>query len=469
MAIQNYTCPGCGKLRKAPSSQDIARCRICGTTVEKIEGIWLETNTDSNSKNKTFNLVGFLTGFIFILLGFFLIEPISKTSWGQSILNQSFLFWGIVSMLIVSTFTLVIGFFVQRKNAYQVLRYSLLFIFAALIRLSFFENSLPLMQSKIYNSPQTKIDISSDSLMTQQILYTDQELEDLTKLFFELMTDKYLVDDIDKSSNLNVKKTLDTSENNYDYEIIPSESNDRFPASFRISVRDLVETSLQNQYYQERAGGLGLKISEKNDAIAIKDELIQRFENNYEIFESTPQTDNNHWISIKGENYFWVRFLTLDQDFMILEIIRYMNDADARQHKNVMDQVNSSMADENSNPKPLSPQEALACKTNATKLDKKKNQLDELELRLAYLDFGDPRSEEHIEKERSFNKQTQEYNLDLKLYQTGCENNISLDFSTYEQVCDSIDLKGSSKSVPFKNKGNRFCSKFSNFALRIQS
>lgn len=88
-----------------------------------------------------------------------------------------------------------------------------------------------------------------------------------------------------------------------------------------------------------------MKIADKNDAISIKDEIVQRFENDYELFESAPQADNSHWIAIKGKNYYWIRFLTLDQDFMILEIIRYMDDANARQHKNVMEQVNNAMAE----------------------------------------------------------------------------------------------------------------------------
>lgn len=464
MAQENYTCPGCSKLRKAPLGQDIARCRICGTTVEKIEGIWLET--EDKIPKKSFNLIGFLVGIIFILLGFFLSEPIVSTDWGKAILDQSLLFWGIVSLLITSTITLILGFFIERKYAYQILRYSILFIFAALIRLSFVENSLPLMQSKIYN-PASEITVAKSDSSVNQVLYTDEQREDLTMLFFELMTDKYLVDDIDNSSNLLVKKTLDTSENNYEYEITPSKINDRFPNGFRISIRDIVETDLQDQYYEERAGGLGLKISDKENAILIKNEIVKQFEENYELFESISQSDENHWISIKGENYYWIRFLTLEEDFMILEIIRYINDADARQHKEVMEQVRSS-ATTSSTPKPLSPQEAIACKSSANKLDTKKSQINELEIRLAYLDFGDPKSDEHIEKEQLFAKQTQEYKRDLKLYESGCKNNISLDFPTYKQVCTPEDLKSNTASEPFENTGNRFCIRFSEYAEKIK-
>ena len=464
MATQNYTCPGCGKLRKAPSSQDIARCRICGTTVERVENAWIKT--ESEPEKNSINPIHFLAGIIFILLGFFLIEPITSTTWGSPILNQSFLFWGIVSLLVVSTFTLIIGFFINRQHANLILRYSALFILAALVRLSFVESSLPLMQAKIYNPPQSLTVTPADSLLTKATLYTDQERDELTNLFFELMTDKYLVDDIGNSSNLSVKKTLDTSENNYDYEVIPSETNTRFPNSFRISIRDVVETDLQDQYYQERTGGLGLRISTKNDAVTIMNQLVQRFENNYNLFESASQENNAHWISIKGENYFWIRFLTLEQDFMILEVVQYMNDADARQHKKVMEQVNQSRISKNTDPKPLSPQEALACKKSSAKLSVEKNQLEEFELRLAYLDFGDPKSEEHLSKEKEFLKRTKQYELDLKLYKSGCENNISLDFSTFKQVCDSEDLK--TGSVPFTKVINGFCSGFTEYALKIQ-
>lgn len=55
-----------------------------------------------------------------------------------------------------------------------------------------------------------------------------------------------------------------------------------------------------------------------------------------------------------------------------------MDDANARQHKNVMEQVNNAMAEKSASPKPLSPQEALACKQSAADLDAKKKQLDEL-------------------------------------------------------------------------------------------
>jgi len=464
MAQENYTCPGCGKLRKAPLGQDIARCRICGTTVEKIEGIWLET--EDKVPKKSFNLIGFLVGIICILLGFFLSKPIVSTDWGKAILDQSLLFWGIVSVLITSTATLILGFFIERKHANRILRYSLLFIFAALMRLSFVESSLPLSQSEIYNSSSQKVEISPDSLKAEA-LYTYEQREDLTMLFFELMTDKYLVDDIDNSSNLNVKKTLDTSENNYEYEITPSKMNERFPDGFRISIRDIVETDLQDQYYEERAGGLGLKISEKANAILIKNEIVKQFEENYELFESISQSDENHWISIKGENYYWIRFLTLEEDFMILEIIRYMNDADARQHKKVMEQVRST-AIASVTPKPLSPQEALACKSSASKLDIKKSQLNELEIRLTYLDFGDPKSDEHIEKEQLYGKQSKDYKLDLKLYESGCESNVSLDFPTYKQVCTPDDLKSNSGSEPFESTGNRFCIRFPDYAEKIK-
>ncbi len=467
MEKENYICPGCGRIREAPSTQDIARCSLCGTTVEKIEGIWGENRPES--ENTSFDPVHFLTGVVFILLGFFLIVPITDTSWGKPILNQSFVFWGVISLFVISTITLIIGFMIKRKHAYLILRYSFLFVFAALIRLSFVENSLPLMQSEIYNSPSANNEVSPDSLLNDQPLYTSRELEDLTRLFFDLMTDKDLADDIESSSNLNVKKTLDTSENNYNYEIIPSETNDRFPNGFRISIRDIVENDLQNQYYRERAGGLGLKISNKNDAIAIKDEIIQRFENNYDLFESTPQPDNNHWISIKGKNYYWVRFLTLDQDFMILEIVRYMDDANARQHKNVMEQVNKAVAAKSFTPKPLSPQEALACKKSAAELDAKKDRLNDLELRLTYLDFGDPKSEEHLQKERLFTKLSQDYALDLKLYKSGCRDSVSLDFPTFEQICNSDDLMNKTGSEPSSKQGNRFCKEFPDYALRIQS
>ncbi|MBO6622290.1 MAG: hypothetical protein JJ892_11360 [Balneola sp.] len=467
MEKENYICPGCGRIRQAPSTQSIARCSLCGTTVEKIKGVWEENSIET--EKTSFDPVQFLTGVVFILLGFFLIVPVSNSSWGTPILNQSFLFWGIVSVFVISTITLIIGFMIKRKHAYLILRYSLLFVFAALIRLSFVENSLPFMQSEIYNPPTDKSEVTTDSLLNNQPLYTSRELKDLSLLFFDLMTDKDLVNDIDSSPNLNVKKTLDTSENNYDYEIIPSEINDRFPNGFRITIRDIAEVNLQNQYYRERAGGLGLKITNKNDAVALKDEIVQRFESNYELFESTPQPDNNHWISIKGENYYWVRFLTLDQDFMILEIIRYMDDANARQHKNVMEQVNKAVASKSFSPKPLSPQEAFACKKSAEELDIKKNRLDDLELRLTYLDFGDPKSEEHLQKERLFTKLSQDYQLDLKLYQSGCTDSVSLDFSTFEQVCNSYDLMNKTASEPSSQPGNRFCKGFPDYALRIQS
>ncbi len=467
MEKENYICPGCGRIRQAPSTQNIARCSLCGTTVEKINGVWEETQIEP--KKSTFDTVQFLTGIVFILLGFFLIVPVANTSWGNPILNQSFLFWGIVSVFVISTITLIVGFMIKRKHAYLILRYSLLFVFAALIRLSFVENSLPFMQSQVYNPPTDKTEVSPDSLLKDQPLYTSRELEDLTSLFFDLRTDKDLADDIDISSNLLVEKTLDTSEKNYEYEIIPSETNDRFPNGFRISIRDIVERDLQSQYYKERSGGLGLKIADKNDAISIKDEIVQRFENDYELFESAPQADNSHWIAIKGKNYYWIRFLTLDQDFMILEIIRYMDDANARQHKNVMEQVNNAMAEKSASPKPLSPQEALACKQSAANLDAKKKQLDELELRLTYLDFGDPKSEEHLEKERSFAKLSKDYKLSLKMFQSGCRQNVSLNFSTFEQVCKPDDLTKQTESKPYTNSGNSFCKGFKEYALKTQS
>lgn len=467
MANHTYTCPGCGKLRKAPDAQDIAKCRICGTTVERIDGIWVKSKAEQQTVS--FKVSHFLIGIIFLLLGFFTIEPIINTRIGKTILNQSFLFWGIASLLVISTVTLVLGFIIERKTSFLVLQFCTLFIMAALIRLSFVEKTLPLTQSVIYNTTQNSNNATSDSVLSSQLLYSSEEKEDLTQLFFELMTDKYLVEDINNSSNLSVKKTLDTSENNYDYEITPSETNNRFPNGFRISIREVTETDLQNQYYEERTGGLGLKIPDRNSAIQIKNDLVQRFEDNYEIFESTPQSNNNHWISIKGENYFWIRFLTLEDDFTILEIVRYMNDADARQHKKVMEQVNSNRADKSVDPKPLSPQEALACKQNAANLDDEQKELKELELRLAYLDFGDPKSEKHLDKETEFNNRTQKYNLDLKLYESGCENNVSLDYPTYEKVCNSADVSKNNSNTPLNTAINRFCAGFKNYASRISN
>ena len=158
MEKENYICPGCGRIRQAPSTQNIARCSLCGTTVEKINGVWEETQIEP--KKSTFDTVQFLTGIVFILLGFFLIVPVANTSWGNPILNQSFLFWGIVSVFVISTITLIVGFMIKRKHAYLILRYSLLFVFAALIRLSFVENSLPFMQSQVYNPPTDKTEVS---------------------------------------------------------------------------------------------------------------------------------------------------------------------------------------------------------------------------------------------------------------------------------------------------------------------
>lgn len=468
MDQENYRCPGCGKLRKAPIAQDIARCRICGSTVEKIDGVSLKV-IPLEEKN-TSNVSAFLIGLIFIILGFFTIVPIIQSGWAEQILDQSFLFWGIVSMLVISTITLIIGIFIKRGHAYLFLCYSMLFVFSALVRLSFVEENLPLIQSSVYNSSQTSKPVSKDSSAYEPFLYSAEERQDLTELFFELMTETYLVDDIDNSSNLSVKKTLDASENNYDYDITPSETNNRFPASFHISIRDVVEKDLQRLYYTERTGGLGLNIDSKQDAIILKNEIVKHFEENYELFESEEQSDNQHWIALQGSNYFYIRFLTLDKDFMILEIIRYMNDADARQHKKVMDQVTDSKTKKIADPKPLSPQEALACKITAGTLGQKKQNLEELELRLAYLDFGDPKSTEHISKESLFNDRSRQYKITLENYDSGCSfRNAVLDFETYTSVCTIEDLERNNTNAPFLSSGNRFCADFKEFALRIQN
>ncbi|MFY0684234.1 MAG: hypothetical protein JXR20_06765 [Balneola sp.] len=468
MAAENYRCPGCGKLRKAPLTQDIARCRICNTTVEKIDGIWLETIPEK--RENTFNVSALLIGVIFIILGFFTIVPIVQTNWAEPVLDQSFLFWGVVSLLVISTITLIIGIFEKRGHAYLFLCFSMLFVFSALVRLSFVEENLPLMQSSLYNPPQSLNTAAVDSSANKPFLYTAEERRDLTELFFELMTEAYLVDDIDNSSNLNVKKTFDNSEKNYDYEITPSETNNRFPASFHISIRDVVEDNLQSLYYKERTGGLGLKIAGKQDAIILKNEVVNRFEENYDLFESNAQSNDQHWIAIQGSNYFYIRFLTLDEDFMILEIIRYMNDADARQHKRVMDQVTDSKTKQIVDPKPLSPQEALACKKTSEALEEEKRALDELELRLAYLDFGDPKSAEHISKENLFNDRSRQYRITLKNYNSGCSpKNAVLNFETYTSVCTIEDLERNNTTAPFLSSGNRFCAEFNEFALRLQS
>lgn len=468
MAQENYRCPGCSKLRKAPVAQDIARCRICGTTVEKVEGIWMEATP--TKEEKTFNVSAFLVGIIFILLGFFTVAPIIHAGWAESILDQSFLFWGIVSLLVISTVTLLIGIFIKRKHAYLFLCYCTLFVLSALVRLTFVEHNLPLMQSSIYNSSQSSSTTPADSSAYKPILYSAAERQVLTSLFFELMTESYLVDDIDKSSNLNVKKTLDPSEDNYDYEITPSETNNRFPASFHISIRDVVEENLQSLYYKERTGGLGLKIASKQDAIILKDEVVKLFEENYDLFESKEQPTNQQWIAIKGSNYFYIRFLTLDKDFMILEIIRYMNDADARQHKKVMEQVTDSRTKEIAHPKPLSPQEALACKKIAGTLGEEKRSLEELELRLAYLDFGDPKSVEHISKENLFNNRSKQYKITLENYNSGCSpTNAVIDYETYTNVCTIKDVEKNKANAPFISSGNRFCANFKEFALRVQN
>lgn len=468
MAQENYRCPGCGKLRKAPTAQDIARCRICGTTVEKIEGIWLETAP--TEEKKTNKASAFLMGIIFIILGFFTIETIIHTSSGEAILDQSFLFWGIVSMLIISTVTLIFGLFIKREHAYLFLCYCTLFVLSALVRLTFIEGNLPLLQSTVYNSSQSFNTTPTDSSINQPILYSSEEQQDLAKLFFELITEPYLVDDIDNSSNLNVKKTLDPSEDNYDYDITPSETNNRFPASFHISIRDVIERDLQSLYYKERTGGLGLNIASKQDAIIIKNEIVRHFEENYELFESNEQPNNQQWIAIKGSNYFYIRFLTLDANFMILEIIRYMNDADARQHKKVMEQVTDSRTTKVVNLKPLSPQEAIACKKTAESLGQKKRTLEELELRLAYLDFGDPKSDEHISKKNLFNDRSNQYKITLDHYNLGCSpTNAVIDYETYTDVCTIEDLDINKAGAPFMSSKNRFCADFKEFALRVQN
>ena len=189
MTDETYKCPGCKKIRKAPTGQDIARCRICGTTVEKIDGVWLKSlpdttqtpNTSKDSEKITRkNLANGLMAVIFILLGYFLIIPITETSWGAPLLENNALFWGVASMLIVSMLALILGFIIKRKYANLVFRFLTLFCLTALIKLTFVDKKIPLMgeinQKEIVQTPPN-------------FEYSETELDNLSNLYFELITD----------------------------------------------------------------------------------------------------------------------------------------------------------------------------------------------------------------------------------------------------------------------------------------
>lgn len=463
MTDETYKCPGCKKIRKAPEGQDIARCRICGTTVEKIDGVWLKSLPETtpatsvakdDEKNASKNLVNALIALVFILLGYFLITPITETSWGAPILENNAFFWGVVSMLIISISALILGFIIKRKHANLVLRLLTLFCLTALVKLTFVDKKIPLMD-----------DVNQKGVVTvsPNFKYPETELENLSNLYFELITDNERLNNLISTSELTVSKTLDSAEKNYDYVVTPADTNAPYPSTFRISINNKIETDLQKQYYVERTSGLGLKIASEKAALDFKNSIIEKFEDTFELFESEPREDDGYWASIKQGNYYWIRFLTLESDFMILEVVRYMKDADARQHKKVMDSVqnaNVSLAE----PKPLSPQEAIACKTKAGMLDQEKNALVELEKRLSYLDFGDPKSEEHLTKKKEFDTRTYQYNIDKELYTAGCQNAVTLSYSTYTKACSTNDVSSQKAS---KNSLNSFCRSFPQYLTRL--
>tara|TARA_R110002126_G_scaffold13356_1_gene58079 strand:+ start:9930 stop:11330 length:1401 start_codon:yes stop_codon:yes gene_type:complete len=465
MTDETYKCPGCKKIRKAPTGQDIARCRICGTTVEKIDGVWLKSlpdttqtpNTSKDSEKITRkNLANGLMAVIFILLGYFLIIPITETSWGAPLLENNALFWGVASMLIVSMLALILGFIIKRKYANLVFRFLTLFCLTALIKLTFVDKKIPLMgeinQKEIVQTPPN-------------FEYSETELDNLSNLYFELITDDERLKKLTSTTEVNVSKTLDEVEKNYDYVVTPADTNTPYPSTFRISINNKVETDLQKQYYVERTAGLGLQIASEEDAIEFKNSIIQKFEDSFELFESEIREDESYWASVKLGNYYWVRFLTLDSDFMILEVVRYMKDSDARQHKKVMESVKNSN-NTLSESKPLSPQEAIACKNKAGILDQEKSALIELEKRLAYLDFGDPKSEEHLSKEQEFNTRTSQYNTSKELYTAGCQNSVTLSYSTYTKACSVNDALPSGNP---ETSGNSFCRAFPQYLNQLKA